>query len=397
MFNLVNSASFMAHGYCLLWNPWLVGLHALSDLFIFLSYSAIPAAIVIFLRRRPDIRLSYIPVLFAAFILLCGLTHLLGLITLWLPIYELQGLIKALTAIVSVTTALVIFPLIPKLVSLPSPQQLQESNARLEDEVTAHRQTLEELRQARDELEARVATRTAELEDANHRLSVLTREIVHRSKNMMTVVQSLASQTAASTDDKGEFLTKLSGRLSSLANALDAVVRGDREGAELGALVQSQLDHYRATFDERISVEGPKLHIRPEAAQQIGLAVHELATNAVKYGALSRADGKISVSWQIDEAGEGKPAVRLEWREESRPPAEGIPEKGARPSGTDGGFGTKLLERAVPQALRAEMRRAMTDAGFCYSLTIPLAELRPRPALEDERDVSRAFPLAAAG
>jgi len=398
MLDIVNSASFMAHGYCLLWNPWLVSLHALSDLFIFLSYAAIPAAIVIFLRRRPDIRLSYLPILFAAFILLCGLTHLFGLVTLWLPIYEVQGLVKAATALVSVTTALVVFPLIPKLVALPSPQQLQESNARLEAEVAAHRRTLDDLREARDGLEARVEARTSELEEANSRLELVTREVVHRSKNLMTVVQSLASQTAATSEGKDEFLARLSGRLSSLAAALDAVVRSSREGAELGALVESQLHHYRATFGERISVDGPELHIRSEAAQQIGLAVHELATNAIKYGALSGDGGTVSVTWRVDEPEGGKPAVSLEWRERNAPgaPETGTPED-ERPMPAGSGFGTRLLERAVPQALRAQMRRRLSETGFVYALTIPLSELSPRPAVEDEKDVRRAFPLAAAG
>ncbi|WP_051631180.1 sensor histidine kinase [Afifella pfennigii] len=408
MLDIVNAASFMAHGYCLLWNPWLVSLHAIADLFIFLAYAAIPAGILLFLRRRPDIRLNYLPILFAAFILLCGLTHLFGLVTLWYPVYELQGIVKALTALVSVTTALVVFLLIPKLAALPSPAQLQESNDRLEAEIAAHRETLAELGKARQELEARVAERTAELEEANQRLEVLTREVVHRSKNLMTVVQSLASQTAASSSDKTEFLSKLSGRLSSLAAALDAVARGEREEVELSALIESQLEHYRAAFGERIRIDGPSLRIRPEAAQQIGLAVHELATNAVKYGALSKADGKVTVSWRVEEAGtEGAakdgPAVQLHWCEEvargKAPNRQGeavSTSATAADSRAEAGFGTKLLEFAVPQTLRAKMRRELGANGFSYALSIPLAELRPRTAQEDEKDVTRAFPLAAA-
>src|ERR1700687_5227475 len=111
--DLVDGASYMAHGYCLLWKPWLVVLHAGSDLLIFFGYFAIPVAIWIFLRQRKGLELGRLAVLFCAFIFLCGLTHLVQMVTLWWPIYETQGVLKLATAIVSVATAGMIFPLIP--------------------------------------------------------------------------------------------------------------------------------------------------------------------------------------------------------------------------------------------------------------------------------------------
>ncbi|MBS0244908.1 MAG: histidine kinase, partial [Proteobacteria bacterium] len=164
---------YMPHGYCLLWEPWLVTLHAASDALTFLAYSAIPIAIWIFVARRPDLEMKGLARLFAAFILWCGLTHLFGLIVLWHPIYELQGLVKGVTAAVSVTTAMMIFPLIPKALAIPSPRQLQFANAKLELEIDAHRRTLAELAQARDELEQRVAERTKELQQATERFKLL--------------------------------------------------------------------------------------------------------------------------------------------------------------------------------------------------------------------------------
>ena len=103
--DMVDQASYMAHGYCLLWKPWLVILHAASDILIFGAYFAIPVAIWIFLRRRPDLELRPLAILFAAFIFLCGLTHLVQMVTLWWPIYETQGLLKAATAISSTSRA----------------------------------------------------------------------------------------------------------------------------------------------------------------------------------------------------------------------------------------------------------------------------------------------------
>src|SRR5262245_34441066 len=151
---------YMPHGYCLLWEPWLVTLHAGSDFLTFGAYAAIPLAIWMFLRKRPNIEMRGLAVLFAAFILCCGLTHLFNVITLWHPIYEVQGVVKAATALISVTTAVLIFPLIPKALSIPSPNELQLANAELERAITAHKQTLSELQRTRTELEKHVALRT---------------------------------------------------------------------------------------------------------------------------------------------------------------------------------------------------------------------------------------------
>lgn len=160
----LDGASYMAHGYCLLWKPWLVSLHAFSDFFIFAAYAAIPVAIWIFIRRRPDFAMNNVAWLFVAFILLCGATHLVGLATLWWPVYELQGALKFASAGVSVATALLLFPLIPKAVALPAPAELADANRRLEGELAAHRRTMEELEKARVELQSSYAQKAAELD-----------------------------------------------------------------------------------------------------------------------------------------------------------------------------------------------------------------------------------------
>jgi hypothetical protein len=120
---MIHGAAYMAHGYCLLWKPWLVALHAGSDLLIFAAYFAIPVAIWTFVSKRPNIEMKGLARLFAAFILWCGLTHIVNLVTLWWPIYEFQALVKAITAAISVTTAVAIFPLIPKAAGHPQPQR----------------------------------------------------------------------------------------------------------------------------------------------------------------------------------------------------------------------------------------------------------------------------------
>lgn len=373
MNEFLGSAGMMPHGYCLLWKPWLVVLHATADVLIFASYFVIPIAIISFLRQRPDIRFGSIGVLFASFILLCGLTHLFGLATLWVPIYEIEGFVKIATAAVSATTAVVLFVLMPKLVALPSPTQLQQVNAELEAEVAAHRETLEELQRIRAGLEREVEERTRALTESNERLSVVTRETVHRAKNLLTVVQSIARQSGKFASTKDELVDALQGRLASLANALSSVNETGHDGADLGEMVESQLEHYRDTYQGRIAIEGSPLRVRAEAAQQIGLAIHELATNSVKYGALSGADGRISIEWH-EEPDPGGGRFRLSWAEIGSSPAGSD-----RPKAMKGrGFGSQLLNRAVPMQLRGDAWAESGDGFYRYELTAPLAELRPR-------------------
>jgi PAS domain S-box-containing protein len=170
---LFKDASFLPHGFCLLWNPWLIGAHLLSDVAIFLAYAAIPVAIYIFLRKRPSLQMSNLAWLFALFILFCGLTHLASAIALYQPIYEVQAAIKVMTAAVSVATAVVIFPLIPKALAIPSPEDLQKLNAQLQEEIESHKNTASELRVARDELQARVREQLSALARASAVIAAL--------------------------------------------------------------------------------------------------------------------------------------------------------------------------------------------------------------------------------
>lgn len=124
--DLIEQAAYMAHGYCLLWKPWLVALHAGSDLVIAAAYFAIPLAIFRFERVRVRWEFSYVAWLFFAFIALCGLTHFISVLTLWQPIYEFEGFVKLATAGVSFATAVVIYPLVPAMAALPSPRPFRK-------------------------------------------------------------------------------------------------------------------------------------------------------------------------------------------------------------------------------------------------------------------------------
>jgi diguanylate cyclase (GGDEF)-like protein/PAS domain S-box-containing protein len=128
---LASAGTFMPHGACYLWLPSILWLHVISDSIIALAYFSIPFALFYFVRKRTDLAYRWVFVLFGAFICLCGTTHLLSIWTIWHPDYWLDGLIKLATALVSIVTALLIWPLIPKLLRLPSPEALQNSETYL--------------------------------------------------------------------------------------------------------------------------------------------------------------------------------------------------------------------------------------------------------------------------
>ena len=139
--------SFIPHGHCYLWKPWLVGLHVGSDALTALSYFAIPLTLLYFIRQRKDLPFSWIFVLFGAFIISCGTSHLMEIWTLWHPDYWLSGGIKAITAGVSLATAILLVSLIPKALALASPEQLERANQQLQTEIGQRQQVETALRE----------------------------------------------------------------------------------------------------------------------------------------------------------------------------------------------------------------------------------------------------------
>jgi PAS domain S-box-containing protein len=156
--------NFIPHGFCLAWDPALLGLHVISDSVIAIAYYSIPFALLYFISRRRDLAFRGIFALTGAFILACGTTHLMGLLTLWYPVYWLDGMIKLFTALISIFTAAAIWWAMPKALALPSTAQLEEANGQLEHEIGERERAQAALRNANAELEQRVAARTAELE-----------------------------------------------------------------------------------------------------------------------------------------------------------------------------------------------------------------------------------------
>jgi PAS domain S-box-containing protein len=161
---LFSAQNYIPHGVCLLWQPGLLWLDLISDTVIAAAYYTIPIALIYFASRRHDLAFRGIFVLTGAFILACGTTHVMGVVTLWYPAYWTDGLIKLVTALVSIGTAFAMWQVMPLALALPSTAQLERSNNLLEHEIGERQRAAAALHAANNELEHRVAERTAELE-----------------------------------------------------------------------------------------------------------------------------------------------------------------------------------------------------------------------------------------
>ncbi len=161
---LFSRQEYMPHGMCFLWQPELIWLHAISDSVIALAYYSIPIALIYFVSKRRDLAFPLIFVLTSLFILACGTTHIMGVWTLWHPNYRLDGVIKLFTALISISTAVAMWQIMPQALALPGVGQLADANRAMEREISERQRAEAALHEANTDLERRVAERTAELQ-----------------------------------------------------------------------------------------------------------------------------------------------------------------------------------------------------------------------------------------
>ena len=209
----------------------------------------------------------------------------------------------------------------------------------------------------------------AERKEREAHISFLLREMAHRGKNLLSVVQAIASQTARQTESSGEFVRRFSARLQSLASSSDLLVREEWRGADLRELIKSQLAPFVEIDGPRLLLNGPAVRVSAEASQSLGLALHELATNAAKHGALSVPEGKIAIEWQVTE-GEGQSRFQISWREEDGPTVRAPHRRG---------FGHVVIERMVAQALSGQVSMEFDPKGFRWSLDAPAVSVLRQP------------------
>lgn len=198
---------------------------------------------------------------------------------------------------------------------------------------------------------------TKQRED-EQRIEMLMGEVSHRAKNMMAVIQAIVSRTA----DK-HFAEGFTVRLQALAANQDLLVRRNWTGAPIGALISSQLASVADLIGSRIHLVGDMdLVLLPAAAETIGLAIHELATNALKYGAISSDAGEIGVSWVVVEDGSEGPRLRISWVETGGPPVTPPSRRG---------FGTMMFEHSPRIALSATVTTDYLSEGFRWTADAP--------------------------
>jgi two-component sensor histidine kinase len=206
-----------------------------------------------------------------------------------------------------------------------------------------------------DQLEQRVAERTAQLEAAIERQELLAREVDHRARNALAVIQSIVALTPP--DDSGRFAESIKGRIRAMAVAHNLLSESRWRGADLLNLVNDELAPYAQ--EDRIGVTGLPVSIAPTVAQNLALALHELATNAAKYGALSQADGRLAVKWWVEDS-----KLHLEW-------AETCAHEVARPQKT--GFGSKVIDVSVKSQLGGQVAKEWRETGLQCLLTLPMS------------------------
>jgi PAS domain S-box-containing protein len=199
--------------------------------------------------------------------------------------------------------------------------------------------------------------REEEREEREKREHLLMREVNHRAKNMLSLVQAIARQTAAREPE--DFIGRFTDRIQALAANQDLLIRNEWQGVDVEDLVCAQLAHFADLVGSRIAVDGPELCLNAAAAQAIGLVLHELATNAGKYGALSVDTGRVEVSWGSDDD-----TFTMSWTECEGPPVS-APERR--------GFGTIVIKAMAERSVDGAVDLDYAPSGVTWRLTCPAA------------------------
>ncbi|CAN7274069.1 PAS domain-containing protein [Phenylobacterium sp. LjRoot219] len=205
---------------------------------------------------------------------------------------------------------------------------------------------------------------------AEERMRLLAREVDHRANNLLAVVQGTVALSQA--DDASTLKRVITGRVNALARAHQLLANARWEGADLRRLVEEELLPFSLGDEGRVALQGPSVALAPAAAQSVAMALHELATNAAKYGALSAPEGRVEVRWSRDAAGE----LRLTWRETGGPLVRAPARRG---------LGTTLLGRALSGPIGGETRLDWRPQGLICELVLPAS------ALEAPTDVPGGF------
>ena len=201
---------------------------------------------------------------------------------------------------------------------------------------------------------------------AEDHIQFLMHEMTHRSKNLLSVIQAIARRTAQTTTTLEEFDIRFGQRLQGLAASHDVLVVEGWRGAPLAELLRQQLAPFVDAKSPRLESSGPSIVVNAQAAQAIGLAIHELATNATKYGALSVPAGKVEISWTLESNAGGEQELRLNWTERNGPPVRAPTRKG---------FGHMVIDSMIARSLSGRVTIDFAADGLRWSVWMPAANL----------------------
>ena len=208
---------------------------------------------------------------------------------------------------------------------------------------------------------------------AEDRQTLLAEEVDHRARNVVAVIQSIMRLTRAT--DIDAYLAAVDGRIRALSNAHKLLSRSRWEGADLGKLVDEEFAPYRLDNAERVSSAGPSILLQPSTAQTLALALHELATNAAKYGALSASEGRVTLHWRLEDGG-----IVLEWKEQDGPPVNMPKSKG---------YGSRVVHGGIENQLGGRVSFRWLPGGLECTMIVPHDDKPVRPeSVGDARQVA---------
>lgn len=236
------SGNFIPHGHCYLWKPELIWLNIISDSLIALAYYSIPIMLINLAHKRPELPFNRIFLLFGAFIMCCGTGHLMAVWTLWYPDYWLSGLVKAITALVSLYTALQLVPLLPKALALPSPAQLEATNQALLEEIVERKRTQIELQKAKEAAEAASRAKSQFLATMSHELRTPLNGIIGLSQLLKEDALDLGYT---------DFISDLEAISSSGIHLLTLI----NDILDISKIEAGQMSLYLETFDIRTLID----------------------------------------------------------------------------------------------------------------------------------------------
>ena len=298
--------TLLPHGYCFSWDPGILWLLVISDSLIALAYFSIPVALWVFVQRRADLQFKWIFLMFSVFIMGCGFTHVMDVWTIWQPDYWLDGGVRAGTALVSIATAALLWPLLPRALALPSPSALERINAELQAEIAMRTAAEQELRVANKALRDQVA----ELEAVSYAISHDLRAPLRHIDGYGTILQQ---EHAASLDEIGRrYLGRIVDSARHLGELVDGLLTFTRTGSaalnvqpiNTERLVKDVLQRLASDAAENspeIDVEAlPTVHADPALLSSVFM---NLIDNALKY-TRGRKPARIAIGTEEETPGE---------------------------------------------------------------------------------------------